>query len=191
MGEGISESLLRRAKGGDRAALGEIYRTHAARVFGLCRKLLGSADKAQDAASETFLRVQKAMNGYNPTLPFERWVLSIAGRLCVDRLRRRKVERSIFRDEAIEEREATASGPSPLEAMVAKEERQALRDAVDGLAERYRLALTLRYYTGLGYEEIAETLGVTRKHVAVLIHRARQEVRKALKQRMAPGESKE
>ena len=172
--------VLKRARAGERKAFAELYRAFSPRVFGLCRRLLGSVDRAEEATQESFLRAQRGMNGYHDSLPFPRWLLGIAGNLCVDRLRRRAVERRIFREEAIEESEAARAGPPPLAAVMEREERGALRRAVEDLPERYRIPLVMRYYGEQEDEEIAGSIGVTRAHVATLLFRARQELRKKL-----------
>src|SRR5437867_2351901 len=73
-----------------------IYKTYYRRVFGLCRYLLNSFDAAEDATHEVFLRAQDKLASYDPALPFSRWLLGIAGHLCIDLLRRRGTERRLF-----------------------------------------------------------------------------------------------
>jgi len=176
--------VLRRARAGEAEAFAELYRHFFRRVFGLCRHLLGSAEAAKDATSEVFLRVQQAMGSYDNTLAFPRWLLSIASHYCLDQLRRRRVERRVFEEPEAEHeaREATAlaAGPSPLGELLAAEQRAAVRAAVARLSERYRVALALRYDSELSYDEIASALGLSRNHVATLIFRAKQELRRAL-----------
>lgn len=60
------------------------------------------------------------------------------------------------------------------------ERQETVREAMAGLPERYRAPLVLRYYAELGYDEIAASLGLKRKHVATLIHRGKQELRRTL-----------
>ena len=57
---------------------------------------------------------------------------------------------------------------------------------VAALPERYRLPLTLRYYNEMSYDEIAATLNLTRAHVATLIFRAKQELRRAMRRPSSP-----
>jgi len=64
-----------------------------------------------------------------------------------------------------------------------KEERLDVRDAIARLPENYRLPLVLRYYSELSYEEIAQQLDLQRNHVAALIFRAKQELRRKLAHR--------
>lgn len=179
---GALPELLERAGRGDGEAFGEVYRRFAPRVFGLCLHLLGSRDDAEDATSEVFLRVRAALDRYDRSVPFGAWASSIATNHCLDRLRRRSRETRLF-DPELPEDAATASGPSPLEEMMAEEERGTLLRALAALPDRYRVPLALRYYAELTYAEIAAQLGLTREAVAVNLFRAKQRLRRALMRR--------
>lgn len=74
MDQATMEEVLRRARAGEAEAFAELYRQFFRRVFGLCRHLLGSAEAAEDATSEVFMRAQKAMSSYDSALPFPRWL---------------------------------------------------------------------------------------------------------------------
>ncbi len=184
------DALVRRAREGNAEALGDLYRQLRPRVFGLCRHLLGSREAAEDAASEVFLKAQRAMKTYDSALPFPRWLLSIAGHYCIDVLRRRRLEQRLFHPGEIESEQISADRLSPLAEVMQAEQRDHVRTAVEGLPERYRLPLVLRYYSELSYEQIAGTLGLNRNHVATLIFRAKQELRRSL-ERQAVGLAKE
>ena len=176
-------TVVERARTGDREAFAEIYRLFHRRVYGLCRRLLGSVEGAQDAASEVFLRVQREMNSYDAARPFPAWLLSIASHHCLDQLRRRHLERRLFEVEEREEPIHAAPGPGALDGLLLRERREAVLAAVEALPERYRVPLALRYERDLCYDEIAAELGLNRNHVATLLFRAKQELRRAL----APG----
>jgi RNA polymerase sigma-70 factor (ECF subfamily) len=166
----------------DRAAFAELYRTHYARVFGLCVRLLGSAERAEDAAQESFLRAHRSLGRYDPTRPFAGWILSIASHLCVDAIRRRSKERQLFGSEP-EERIAALvdeDDAGALDALLVAERARDVKAALAKLPERYRLPLVLAYYREASYDEIAAELGLTRTHVGALICRAKQTLRRAL-----------
>jgi len=183
---GALPELLGRAGRGDGEAFGEVYRRFSPRVFGLCLHLLGSREDAEDATSEVFLRVRAALNGYDRSVPFGAWASSIATNHCLDRLRRRSREIRLFDAEPIDDA-ATAAGPSPLEELMAEEERGTLLRALAALPDRYRVPIALRYHAELTYAEIADRLGLTREAVAVNLFRAKQKLRRALVRR--PGET--
>jgi len=172
-----------RARRGDREGLAELYRAFGSRVLGLCRHLLGSPEAAEDARSDVFSRLPYVIDRYDPALPFDRWLLSVTSHRCLDLLRRRRLESRLFAtemDEADDHSIGSEPGPSPLAAVLTDEARGRVRDALLRLPERYRVALALRYYGELGYDEIAGQLGVTRNHVAILIFRGKQALRRLL-----------
>jgi len=173
-------ALAKRAGADDKEALAALYRLFHRRVFGLCRYLLGSETEAEDAASEVFTRLPRAMNTYDASLPFPRWLMSVTSHYCVDLLRKRKVQGRLFEPSEADAPEPASATPSPLQEVLTAESRDQVRRAVAALPERYRLPLTLRYYNELSYDEIAATLELTRAHVATLIFRAKLELRRAL-----------
>jgi RNA polymerase sigma-70 factor (ECF subfamily) len=179
MDEAQLEVALEEAKTGSRAAFGHIYNQFSRRVFGLCRKMLGSQAEAEDATAEVFQRAHRALDHYDRDRPFDRWILSIASRHCLNRLRRGRIEKRLFLDEPSETAAAPASA-SPLVACEDREQRRALLQAIDALPESYRVPLVLRYYGDLSYDEIAEQLDTTRSNVAVLLHRGKTELRRRI-----------
>ena len=181
--EGLGlESVIQRARGHDVEALGEIYRRHVRRVFGLCRYMLNSRESAEDATSEVFLKLQRSIERYDGSIPFPRWLLRVAGNQCIDALRRRQRGQKVFME--IEDGaaiiEPASSEQSPLGAFIRTQERAQVREAIERLAENYRVPLVLRYYGELSYDEIAQELGLERNNVAALIFRAKQELRRRL-----------
>jgi RNA polymerase sigma-70 factor (ECF subfamily) len=158
----------------------ELYRTHYRRVFGLCRQLLGSSARAEDAASEVFMRAYQSFASYDPAQPFAGWILKIASNHCIDRVRRRARQATMLGTEADERLAAEGEGGGALGALVAAERAREVNAAVAALPERYRLPLVLAYYRDASYEEIAAELGITRSHVGALICRAKQALRRAL-----------
>jgi RNA polymerase sigma-70 factor (ECF subfamily) len=184
--EGLDlESVIERARGHEAEALGELYRRYVRRVFGLCRCMLNSRESAEDATSEVFLKLQRSIESYDVSIPFPRWLLRVAGNHCIDLLRHQRRGRQVIvevEDEATVI-EAPSAQPSPLGAVMSKEERAQVRNAVASLPDKYRLPLTLRYYSELSYDEIAEQLDLERNHVAALIFRAKQQLRRKLAHR--------
>src|SRR5712691_6807933 len=177
------DSVIERARGHDAEALGEIYRRYVRRVFGLCRYMLG--ESAEDATSEVFLKLQRSIESYDGSIPFPRWLLRVAGNQCIDALRRQRRGRQVIVEveEGATVVEAASAEPSPLGAVMRKEERAQVRDAIARLPENYRLPLVLRYYGELSYDEIAQQLDLRRNYVAALIFRAKQELRRKLAHR--------
>jgi RNA polymerase sigma-70 factor (ECF subfamily) len=184
--EGLGlENVIERARGHDDEALEEIYHRYVRRVFGLCRYMLESREGAEDATSEVFLKLQRTIETYDGSIPFPRWLLRVAGNQCIDALRHRQRGLKVFVDveDGAAVVEATSSEPSPLSAVISKEDRVRVRDTIARLPENYRMPLVLRYYSELSYDEIAQELSLERNYVAALIFRAKQELRRRLASR--------
>lgn len=179
------QMVLTSAMNDNAEALGELYRLFRPRVFGLCRHLLGRQEDAEDATSEVFARLPTAIKSYERSLPFPRWLLSVTSHHCVDKLRRRQLEQRLFEVEPVEAIAVPVRQASPLEQVISDEGRERVRRAITGLAEQYRVPLTLRYYSDLSYDEIGAQLGLSRPNVATLIFRAKQQLRRALEEKIS------
>ncbi|HLQ76304.1 MAG TPA: RNA polymerase sigma factor [Terriglobia bacterium] len=166
-----------------------IYQEQHGRIFRLCRYLLNSADAAEDAAHEVFLRAQKRESTYDPSLPISSWLSGIATNHCIDLLRRRGTERRVFHLDSAEMAEPPSRGPSPLTEMLVSERGNGVRGALSRLAEKYRVPLVLVYYNEMTYDEIASALGLNRNLVATLIFRAKQQLRLMLQKEKHRGMS--
>jgi RNA polymerase sigma-70 factor, ECF subfamily len=160
----------------------DIYNTHYRRVFSLCRYLLNSFEAAEDATHEVFLRAQRKLATYDPSLPVSSWLLGIASNHCIDLLRRRTTEKRIFELEGKDAMESPSGGLTPLGELIAAERGHDVRNALSELPEKYRVPLVLAYYNEMSYDEIAAMLGLGRNHVATLIFRGKQQLREKLRQ---------
>ncbi len=156
-----------------------LYREFRPRVVGLCRYFLGSREEAEDAASDVFLRLPKAMESYDRRLPFARWLSTVTGHYCLDLLRRWQTERRYF-THAAPGRPHPSSASSPLDQLLAVEQENAVRGAVSRLPEIYRRPLVLRYYNEMSYEQISERLGLNKGTVKTRIFRAKKELQRTL-----------
>jgi RNA polymerase sigma-70 factor, ECF subfamily len=162
------------------AAFAQHYRNHYARVFGLCRQLLGNTERAQDAVQDVFLRAHRAFASYDANRPFAGWILTIASNYCVDQLRRRRKEALLFGSETDERIAAEADHSDVLGDLLTAERADEVKAAIAALPERYRLPLVLAYYRDASYAEVAAQLGITRTHAGALICRAKQMLRRNL-----------
>jgi len=174
-----SPSVVARARTGDADAWGELYRQYGAQIFRFCRRTLPTREDAEDAAMEIFLKVREKMGQYDPGRPFGAWLYKVAANHCLDLLRRRRVRQDLETGE-VENLPLEHPDPSQLERVVQESSNQKVRVALQGLPARSRMALVLRYYSDLSYDEIAEALGVKRAFVGVVLLRARHQLRDAL-----------
>lgn len=170
----------------EEAAFADLYRSHYPQVRGLCRHLLGTAARGEDAAQESFLRAYRSFASYDRDQPFAAWIMSIARHHCLDLLRRRGTEAALFGSEADERAAIAADDGDQLGTLVTAERARAVNTAVATLPERYRWPLALAYYADASYDDIARELGITRTHVGVLLTRAKQLLRKQLAEEATP-----
>ena len=178
MDEQELQGLAARAKAGDRKAFEELYGVCRRRVLGLCLRLLDSYEDAEDAVSEIFLKMGRALESYDTSLPFTRWMLRVAGNHCIDCLRRRSLEGRLFVSQEITPDVFSGREESPLAQVLHGEQRARLREAMDRLPDSYRIPFVLRYFNEMSYDEIGAALNLTRNRVATLIFRAKKELRR-------------
>ncbi len=82
---------LNLAQKGDPQAFSQLVETYQRPVYNLCYRMLGTAEDAEDASQETFLRAYKSMKRYDNSRPFSTWLLSIAAHYCIDQIRKRRM----------------------------------------------------------------------------------------------------
>jgi RNA polymerase sigma-70 factor (ECF subfamily) len=170
--------ILRRCLAGDERAYRELVERYQRQVYSLALRMVRQAEDAEDLTQETFVRMFRALDRYDPSRPFGAWLFTIASRLCIDHLRRRRVRPiSMFQREpgSEEERviEAVDPGLRPEEWTSHEEEERNARQLIDSLPPHYRIVVVLRHQHDLSYEQIAETLHLPLGTVKARIHRAR------------------
>jgi len=179
---GITEpkEAIARARAGDAEAWGTLYREYAPAIFRFCRRALPTREDAEDATMEIFgVKLQKSLGQYDPTRSFTAWLYRVAANHCWDILRRRKVRQG-RETEDVESMPLEHPDPNQLERLIEQRTSEEVRRALDKLGARARMALVMRYYSDMSYDEIADALGVRRAFVGVVLLRARHELRQAL-----------
>ena len=172
--------VLSQVRAGDPDAWGELYRRYAPAIFRFCRRALPTREDAEDATTEIFMKVRQKLGTFDSTRPFTSWLDKVASNHCWDTLRRRHVRQDRETGGDVEALPLEHPDPSQLERLQAERTGQEVRAGLAKLPDRARMALVLRYYAEMSYDEIAETLGVRRAFVGVLLLRARHRLRAAL-----------
>jgi RNA polymerase sigma-70 factor (ECF subfamily) len=141
-------------------------------------RVVRRSEDAEDLVQETFVKVFRALERYDPERSFAAWIFTIASRLAIDHLRRRRVQTvSLNVTDAGSGEERTMdvedTGLKPDEVTSHAEEEVQANELIDSLPEHYRIVVLLRHQQDLSYEEISEALNLPLGTVKARIHRAR------------------
>ena len=172
--------VLAHVRAGDPDAWGELYRRYAPAIFRFCRRALPTREDAEDATTEIFMKVRQKLGSFDSSRPFTAWLYKVASNHCWDLLRRRRSRQNLETEDS-DALPLEHPDPSQLEQLQAAHTSEELRLALAKLPDRARMALVLRYYAEMSYDEVADTLGVRRAFVGVLLLRARHQLRDILR----------
>src|SRR5437899_5978629 len=175
--------LMRLVSQGDTGAFEELIQKHQALVAGTVARMLGSNSDVEDIAQQVFIRVWKSARRYVPRAKFTTWLLKITRNLVFNELRRTKRHAHVplqaepgAEDPPVKDETQLAPDASLLESELRREIEQAILQ----LPETQRMALVLRRYEQLSYEQIAEVLDLSVPAVKSVLFRARSELRSRL-----------
>ena len=178
--------LMERIKAGDMDAFRELVETHQKRVIGTIARMLNDETEAEDLAQQVFIRVWKNAARWEPTAKFTTWVYTILRNLVFNECRRRTRHRTHSLDAAIDDEDhpqqfADGNIKTPDTALLDAEMQDAIERAIQELPEAPRMAIIMRRYQDVSYEEIGGVLDLTVPAVKSLLFRARTELREKLK----------
>jgi RNA polymerase sigma-70 factor (ECF subfamily) len=169
---------------GDTAAFEELIERHQSLVAGTVARMLGSNSDVEDIAQQVFIRVWKSAGRYVARARFTTWLLKITRNLVFNELRRSKRHAQVpiqtepgAEERPLEDEAAQAPDASLLEA----ELQQVIERAITQLPESQRMALILRRYEEMSYEQIGEILDLSVPAVKSVLFRARTELRERLR----------
>jgi RNA polymerase sigma-70 factor (ECF subfamily) len=162
------------------AVFARLFAQYEQPIYQYVYRLLGDAEDARDFTQDAFVKAYRklpetlAKGEFQP----QAWLYRIATNVCLDELRHRKLVKwqpwesfvSLFHPSQV-------ARDNPERDALQEETRYEVEQVLNRLSPRYRAALVLREYHGLGYEEIATVLGTTRTAVKTLLLRARESFR--------------
>jgi RNA polymerase sigma-70 factor (ECF subfamily) len=179
----IDFTLMERIGAGDHQAFRQLVERHQNAVIGTVAKMLGNASESEDIAQQVFLRIWRNAKRYRPDAKFTTYLHTITRNLVFNETRRKSRKKEVSSDEREENSnqyfEASPDRRPDAELLQA-ELQQAVDDAITSLPETQRMAVVLRRYEQLSYEEIADVLGLSVSAVKSLLFRARTTLREAL-----------
>jgi RNA polymerase sigma-70 factor (ECF subfamily) len=153
------DKLLTLVARGDQAAFEAVYERVATPAFGLIRRVLRDPTQSEEVTQEALLEVWRTASRFDPARGSAvTWVMTIAHRRAVDRVRS---------ETAAAQREARVVSASPqvppdevADAVEASAQAERVRRCLNGLTELQRESITLAYYSGYSYSQVASSLGV-------------------------------
>jgi len=180
--------LMLRVRNDEPGAFEQLVENYQHRLVAIMHHLVGNAEEAEDLAQEVFFRIYRARKKYRPRSKFATWLFTIANNLALNSLRsrqRKPVVRLAIHDSGPlgprpAEQMVPDRGSGPMQHMQRQELAGLIREALDTLNERQRMAVVLNKFEDMGYAEIAEVMGLTTKAIKSLLSRARMNLRTAL-----------
>jgi RNA polymerase sigma-70 factor (ECF subfamily) len=162
--------LVSRCLAGEQRAMAALIDRYKNAVFGLCFRMLGHRQDAEDAAQETFVRVLRSLHRWDANRQFEPWLLTIAGNRC-----RTMLQRRTRRPTPATLIESPADETAP-ELQAAQHLAEEVSLALEKLRPEYKQAFVLFSEHELSYQEIAEVMDIPLGTVKTWVHRARREL---------------
>ncbi|MFF7364565.1 ECF RNA polymerase sigma factor SigK [Streptomyces sp. NPDC008125] len=153
------QDLLVQVARGDQDAFAQVYDTVCGPVLGLIRTVLRDPAQSEEVAQEVLVEVWRTASRYQPSRGGAmNWVLTLAHHRAVDRVR--SAEASAAREHRAALLERTPAYDEVTEQVESRLEREQVRRCLRTLSELQRESVTLAYYRGLTYREVAELLAV-------------------------------
>lgn len=176
-------SLMLKVKEGNVAAFEELVEIHQTAVVGTVAKMLGSPNDAEDIAQQVFIRIWKSAKRYEPQAKFTTWMFTITRNLVFNEVRRRQRKPTVSVEEREEESHKTVEDEQssrPDDEVLQNELEKAVDDAIQQLPEKQRMAVVLRRYEEMPYEDIGKVLKMSVPAVKSLLFRARTQLKQSL-----------
>ncbi len=169
--------LVQKCLDGEQIFFEELVERYKKLVYSVVWNKIKDKQEVNDIAQEIFIRLYKTLHKYNPEYKFSTWTVKIATNICLDILRKKKVD-----SVPIEEIEIMSKDDTTPEAQYLKEEsRQQLFSAIDELPDKYKEPIIMFHQKGLSYEEIMLELNQPMSIVKNRLYRARIMLRQKLR----------
>jgi len=180
--------LMLRVKEGDNEAFELLVELHQSAVIGTVAKMLGGASEAEDIAQQVFIRIWKSAKRYQPQAKFTTWMFTITRNLVFNETRRRKRKPTVSvekREEESHQQVEDVHSTTPDQDVLHSELERAVDDAIQALPDKQRLAVVLRRYEEMPYDEIGRVLSMSVPAVKSLLFRARTQLKESLEKYLA------
>ena len=179
------QQLVERVQRGDKRAFDLLVLKYQHKILSLVTRFVRDPHEAQDVAQEAFIKTYRALPNFRGESAFYTWLYRIAINTAKNQLasrnrKPREVDASVEDVEFYEGEHALKDIDSPERLLLRDEIEATVNQSIQQLPEDLRMALTLREFEGLSYEDIAEVMQCPVGTVRSRIFRAREAVDKAL-----------
>ena len=186
-----SESaIVDRCRKQDFEAFGQLVDAYQNRVFGFIRRMVTNADEAADITQDVFIRAFQNFDRFDGRCSVRTWLFRIAYHLCVDRARknaRAPHEVGLYDPTDGDEVDVADSRWQPEQLVIDEELMSIVEEGIRSMSEKLRSVLILHDKEDMGYEEIAQTLGLPVGTVKSRLFLARAHLQDVLKRYMETG----
>lgn len=170
--------LARRCGQGDMAAFEELYRAHAARLYSLVLRMIGSPQDAEDLLQDVFLHAYRKLGGFRGESTLGTWLYRLAVNQCLDFLRGRQTKMARVTGSYDDSGMSEPVAPAPVVPDAIS--RVDLERAIARLPDGCRAAFVLHDVEGFAHHEVADMLGVSEGTSKSQVHKARLKLRALL-----------
>jgi RNA polymerase sigma-70 factor (ECF subfamily) len=164
----ISGEIILACRAGDRDAFRALYDLYKTRVYSVALYFFhGDQATASDVTQQIFLKLMTTIGKFRGDAEFSTWLYRLVVNVCMDEARRRKSDASVFHPHV-----ETFAGPDSQEEDYARAQKAlSVRAAVSELPPKFRMAVLLRYFDDLSYEQMAKALRCSMGTVASRLSR--------------------
>lgn len=179
--EKIAEALA-----GNQKAYTYLVDKHRTAIFHIINRIVHNEDIARDLVQETFMKAFQSLATYRSEYRFSTWLYKIAANSSIDHLRKKRIQalsldRPVETEDGTMEIEVADYSFHPERELLRKQQRFSIEEAIDTLPDKYREVIIFRHKDDKSYEEIADLLGIPVGTVKARIFRARELLKKKLK----------
>lgn len=164
--------IIKKVKKGKVNYFEKIIKAYDKSLYGYIYSLVREKYLAEDLLQETFIKIYKHLDQYDPSKSFSAWIISIARNTVYDYSKKKRIPTLNLLDEKDHPIEALSNNPSQL--LEAKEKIEVLDKLLNNLPEKYRDIIILKYFDELKYNEIAEVLDIEITKVKWQLYEARK-----------------
>ena len=181
------KDLVEAARRGDPVAFKTLFERYHRRAYALAFGVLRHQDDALDVVQDAFIKAHKYLDKFEGNSSFYTWLYRIVMNLCIDHLRKHRRVKPVELDEAkLEDGSIDDTllprilGANPGRALVDKEIRARIDQALGELSENHRSVLVMRELEGLSYEEMATAMGCSKGTIMSRLFHARKNMQRRL-----------